>query len=26
VVCTFKRNVLIPSKGHALEDKPNSRY
>ena len=26
VVCTFKRSMLIPGKGHAVEDKPGSRY
>jgi len=26
VVCTFKRSMLIPAKGHAVEDKPGSRY
>ncbi len=26
VVCTFKRSMLIPAKGHAVEDQPGSRY
>jgi itaconyl-CoA hydratase len=26
VVCTFKRSMLIPARGHAVEDKPGSRY
>ena len=26
VICAFKRSMLIPAKGHAVEDKPGSRY
>jgi acyl dehydratase len=26
VVCTFRRSMLIPSRGHAVEDQPGSRY
>ena len=26
VVCTFKRSMLIPARGHAVEDRPDSRY
>ena len=26
VVCTFKRSILIPTRGHAAEDRPGSRY
>jgi len=25
-VCTFRRSMLIPARGHAVEDKPGSRY
>jgi itaconyl-CoA hydratase len=26
VVCTFRRSMLIPARGHAIEDRPDSRY
>ena len=26
VVCTFRRSMLIPARGHAVEDKSGSRY
>jgi itaconyl-CoA hydratase len=26
VVCSFRRSMLIPASGHAVEDKPGSRY
>jgi itaconyl-CoA hydratase len=26
VVCSFRRSMLIPARGHAVEDKPGSRY
>ncbi|MDP3746542.1 MAG: MaoC family dehydratase [Phenylobacterium sp.] len=26
VICTFRRSMLIPARGHAIEDKPGSRY
>ena len=26
VVCTFKRSILIPTRGHSAEDVPGSRY
>lgn len=26
VVCTFRRSMLIPARGHAVEDRPDSRY
>jgi len=26
VICTFKRTMLIPARGHAVEDQPGSRY
>lgn len=25
-VCSFKRSMLIPARGHAIEDQPGSRY
>jgi itaconyl-CoA hydratase len=26
IVCSFKRTMLIPARGHAVEDQPGSRY
>jgi itaconyl-CoA hydratase len=26
IVCTFRRSMLIPERGHAVEDRPGSRY
>ena len=26
IVCSFKRTMLIPIEGQAVEDKPDSRY
>jgi itaconyl-CoA hydratase len=26
VVCTFRRSMLIPARGYAIEDRPDSRY
>ncbi|MDD3837507.1 MAG: MaoC family dehydratase [Phenylobacterium sp.] len=26
IVCTFKRSILIPARGHSAEDAPGSRY
>jgi len=26
VVCSFKRSILIPTRGHSVEDRPGSRY
>jgi itaconyl-CoA hydratase len=26
MVCSFRRSVLIPARGHAVEDQPGSRY
>ena len=26
VICTFRRSMLIPARGHAVEDQPGSRY
>ncbi len=26
IICTFTRNILVPARGHGVEDQPESRY